>query len=297
MLDESAFIRLAGVDGPVNLHVSLICGGNNVPMRKTELPPFEFLGSWDRQFVATAIHNGHDVRPDFAAELILPEPDRLREEDPHTAEIGALIPARVIVHRSRFEVDLNREREESVYRSSEEAWGLDVIRNPPLDDAVVAGSLDVYDAFYAELGRYLDVVAERGPFVVFDIHSYNHRRDGADAAAGPDEENPEVNVGTGSLDDRFAPLVNTFMESLRGADTSTGVLDVRENIRFRGRQLAAWTHARYPGRGIVLALEFKKTFMDEWTGEPDRDRIDELARALADTIPAVEESLRAVVTS
>jgi N-formylglutamate deformylase len=106
-----------------------------------------------------------------------------------------------------------------------------------------------------------------------------------------------VNVGTGSLDDRFAPLVNTFMESLRGADTSTGVLDVRENIRFRGRQLAAWTHARYPGRGIVLALEFKKTFMDEWTGEPDRDRIDELARALADTIPAVEESLRAVVTS
>ena len=46
----------------------------------------------------------------------------------------------------------------------------------------------------------------------------------------------------------------------------------------------------------MLALEFKKTFMDEWTGEVDRARIDELARALAGTIPAVEESLREVAT-
>ena len=73
--------------------------------------------------------------------------------------------------------------------------------------------------------------------------------------------------------------------SLAAAGTSTGPLDVRENVRFRGRQLAAWTHARYPDRGIVLALEFKKTFMDEWTGEVDRARIDELARALAGTVP------------
>ena len=42
----------------------------------------------------------------------------------------------------------------------------------------------------------------------------------------------------------------------------------------------------------MLALEFKKTFMDEWTGQADRTRIEELARALAGTVPAVEESLR-----
>jgi N-formylglutamate deformylase len=192
-------------------------------------------------------------------------------------------------------VDLNRERGEAVYRSSEEAWGLDVVRNPPLDEAVVAGSLHVYDAFYAELGRRLDPVAERGPFVVFDVHSYNHRRDGADAAEAPGEENPEVNVGTGSVDrERFGPVVVAFMESLRAAGTSAGPLDVRENVRFRGRQLAAWAHARYPGRALVLALEFKKTFMDEWTGHVDRARVDELARALADTTPAVDEALREV---
>jgi N-formylglutamate deformylase len=264
-------------------------------MRKTERPPFEFVGEWDGQFIATAIHNGHDVRPDFAAELVLPESDRLREEDPHTAEIGAHIPARVVVNRSRFEVDLNRKRNEAVYRTAEAAWGLDVLRDPQLDEAVVARSLEVYDAFYAELGARLDAVAERGPFVVFDIHSYNHRRDGADAPAALGEENPEVNVGTRSLNrERFGPVVDAFMESLETTQTTAGPLDVRENVRFFGRQLAAWTHARYPDRGIVLALEFKKTFMDEWTGEVDRARLDELARALAGTVPAVEESLSEV---
>jgi len=264
-------------------------------MRKSERPPFEFAGDWGGQFIATAIHNGHDVRPELAAELVLSESDRSREEDPHTAEIGALIPARVVVNRSRFEVDLNRERDESVYRTSEAAWGLNVFRDPQLDEALVARSLEVYDAFYAELGRRLDAVARRGPFVVFDIHSYNHRRDGADAPHALGEENPEVNVGTRSLNrERFGPVVDAFVESLETTQTTAGPLDVRENVRFFGRQLAAWTHARYPGRAIVLALEFKKTFMDEWTGEVDRARLDELSRALASTIPAVEESLSKV---
>ena len=268
---------------------------DNVAMRKIAQRPFEFLGDWSGQFIATAIHVGHDLRPEVAAELVLPETDRLREEDPHTDEIGALIPARVVVHRSRFEVDLNRKRDDSVYRTAEEAWGLDLLRDSALDEAIVAGSLEVYDAFYAELGRRLDLVAERGPFVVFDIHSYNHRRGGADAAADLAEENPEVNVGTGSLDRaRFGAVVDAFMTALEAAGTSAGPLDVRENIRFRGRQLAAGTHARYPDRGVVLALEFKKTFMDEWTGAVDRARVDELARALGRTLPAVEASLRSV---
>ena len=266
-------------------------------MVTTERPAFEFLGDWSGQFIATAIHNGHDVRADVAAELVLPDEDRLREEDPHTDEIGALIPARVVVHRSRFEIDLNRSREKAVYRSAEEAWGLEVVRDPPLDRALVEGSLEVYDAFYAELGRRLDVVAERGPFLVFDIHSYNHRRDGADAAAAPWIENPEVNVGTGSLDrSRFGAVADTFIEALAQAGTSAGPLDVRENVRFRGQQLAAWTHQRYPERAIVLALEFKKTFMDEWTAEADQARIDELARAVASTIPSLEEALIEVAT-
>jgi hypothetical protein len=47
-------------------------------------------------------------------------------------------------------------------------------------------------------------------------------------------------------------------------------LDVRENIAFQGKgEQTRFVHARYPGQGCAIALEFKKFFMDEWTGEPD----------------------------
>ena len=48
------------------------------------------------------------------------------------------------------------------------------------------------------------------------------------------------------------------------------LLDVRENVAFQGRgQLARFVHERYPVTGCSLAVEFKKFYMDEWTGEPD----------------------------
>ena len=39
--------------------------------------------------------------------------------------------------------------------------------------------------------------------------------------------------------------------------------------------------SRYPDTGCVLAIEFKKVFMDEWSGEPDVAHITEIAGALA----------------
>ena len=41
----------------------------------------------------------------------------------------------------------------------------------------------------------------------------------------------------------------------------------------------------------MLAIEFKKTFMDEWTGEPDEARIGFLAEALARTMDPVLQAL------
>ena len=146
--------------------------------------------------------------------------------------------------------------------------------------------------FYAEAAHHFDRLAERGPFCIFDVHSYNHRRDGADAPPSPEEDNPAVNVGTGSVDrERFGGVVDDFMEALGSYESSAGPLDVRENVRFKGANLARWTHERYPGLAAVLALEFKKTFMDEWTGEADQARLDELAGLLARTVPVVEAAL------
>jgi hypothetical protein len=252
---------------------------------------FTLSGDWSGQLVATAVHHGHDLRPEVAAAMVLDEAVRLREEDPFTAEIGSGAPAHVVVHRSRFEVDLNRPRDTAVYRRPEEAWDLEVWRENPLPQDIVGRSLEVYDAFYAELGRRLDEVAARGPFVVYDVHSYNHRREGAGGPVADVEGHPEVNLGTGTVDPRLRPVVETFASSLGGQEVRGHRLDVRENVKFEGRALAWWVHERYAGVGVCLALEFKKTFMDEWSGEPDEEHLAELRRALTATHGPVLETL------
>jgi len=46
--------------------------------------------------------------------------------------------------------------------------------------------------------------------------------------------------------------------------------------------------------GCVMTLEFKKTFMDEWTGIPDPAHLDVLARAMTQTIEPLEAALAAM---
>ena len=241
----------------------------------------------DGPIVATAIHDGHRIREEYLARHALDEATRLREEDPYTAMIAAVAPTRLIATRSRFEVDLNRPRDKAVYTCADDAWGLECWREPPSPD-LIAGSLAIYDEFYATLERVLrDRERKYGRFVVLDVHSYNHCRDGVGCAADP-AENPEVNLGTGTVDRaRWGHLVDRFRDELALA----GSLDVRENVKFKGGYMSTWIHERFPKTGVALALEFKKTFMDEWTGELDRARIEHLAKALAATFAGLTESL------
>ena len=240
--------------------------------------------------IAAAIHNGHDLRPDLAALTTIDDATRLREEDPHTGGIAARFTNSVVVHRSRFEVDLNRDRHEAVYTSPEETWGLEVWRRNLTEDEVSA-SLAIHDRFYGDLARVLDrQVADKGGFVLYDIHSYNHRRLGPDAPPDSDEESPVVNLGTGSLPVKWKPVADAFMESLRSETFDDAHLDVRENVRFEGRHLARWVHENYGDVGCALAIELKKVFMDEWTGELDLERISQLGDALIASRPAVRKA-------
>ncbi|MCR8676117.1 N-formylglutamate amidohydrolase [Micrococcus sp. HG099] len=267
---------------------------------RTHGEPFAVVGPWKDdpaaagQVVFTTVHSGHDLRPEVAERMILPEDDRFREEDPFTDAIAGGVGSGMVMHRSRFEVDLNRPRATAVYMEPGQCWGLDVWRGGRLDEDVAERSRQVHDAWYAELGRRLDVLAARGPYAVFDVHSFNHRRDGADAGPAPQEQNPDVNVGTGSLDrEPWIPVVDAFMDSMARPLVS-GIgrrLDVRENVRFWGQNEARWAHRRHPDAACVLALEFKKEFMDEWTGRPDPAVVAELSAALADAADAVAQAL------
>jgi hypothetical protein len=79
--------------------------------------------------------------------------------------------------------------------------------------------------------------------------------------------------------------VDRFIKNLRRAGVSGRELDVRENVRFDGGHLSQWVHERYAARGCALAIELKKTYMDEWTGEVDDRHLDELKAALRATLP------------
>lgn len=235
--------------------------------------------------VVTAIHAGHELRPELATRIRLDDATRRREEDPFTDRITAAGGTPVVVHRSRFEVDLNRPRDEAVYTTPDTCWGLDVWREPLTEDQVER-SLVLHDAFYDALAAHLDELARQGPFVVLDVHSYNHRRDGAGAPPAPVVENPEVNVGTGSLDrDRWGHVVDRFMEDLGTQVVAGHRLDVRENVRFEGGHLSGWVHERYDRVGCALAVELKKVFMDEWADVPDDDHLRQLTEAFTESVP------------
>jgi hypothetical protein len=246
--------------------------------------------------LATAIHAGHGVRSEVAPLFALGEEERRREEDPYTDHWTDVVANQLVVHHSRFEVDLNRARATAVYLRPEDSWHLQVWKEPPAAE-VIERSLAFHDRFYAEVRSLLgDLERRHGRFVVLDLHSYNHRRDGPTAEAADRDVNPEVNIGTISMDRaRWAPVVDGFMEALRAVDYRGRQLDVRENVRFQGRgELARFVHTHFPESGCCLAIELKKFFMDEWTGGPDWGEIRSIRAALAATVPTLEDRLAAI---
>ncbi len=249
----------------------------------------------DGPLVATAVHDGHALRDDLHAHMSLDELQRLREEDPHTGQWAEVAPTRVIGTRSRFEVDLNRPREKAVYRIPEDAWGLKVWKDElPVES--FERSLAQYDLFYdATRTLFQELAEQHGRFIVYDLHTYNHRRLGPDGPEADAEGNPQVNIGTGSVDRvRWGPVVDAFIETLREFDFPGGKLDVRENVKFQGGNWPRWIHSEFPDSGVAIAIEFKKFFMDEWSGKPDESQVEAIGDALRFTVPAVMDAFKRV---
>lgn len=244
--------------------------------------------------VATAIHHGHDLRPEVAEAMALEESERLREEDPFTGESVRDVPTHIIAHRSRFEFDLNRGADGAVYRTPEQSWGLKVWRAES-DDSLAGRSLAIHAAYYRMLAQLLDGMAERHQrFLLIDVHSYNHRRDGPEAPPTPQLQAPDVNIGTFSMPrERWSFLVDPLIDAMRAFDFNGRRLDVRENVAFQGKgEQTRFVHERYPESGCAIALEFKKFYMDEWTGAPDPSELAAM-RALVAHIARTAEAILA----
>ena len=220
----------------------------------------------------------------------------LIEEDPFTDIFTQIVKNRIVDSHTRFEVDFNRPRDKAVYKNPNDAWGLHVWHTP-LSKREIKKSLFFYDSFYKEMKKYFEnITNEYGNFVVLDIHSYNHRRLGPDAPYDDPLSNPDINIGTKTLENpkKWQHLIDRVVHQMREYDYLGKHLDVRENVKFYGGYFAQWIHENFYPNACVLSIEFKKFFMDEWSGEADTKQIIEIKKMLKTIIPIIEEELKAM---
>jgi hypothetical protein len=216
--------------------------------------------------------------------LFISESSRLREEDPFTGKWLEIGENTITTEDSRFEVDLNRPRQKAVYLKPEDAWGLKVWKYELPTDAYTT-SIKKYDEFYSRLKKVLqNLLQYNNKLIVYDLHSYNYRRNGANKPPESDQLNPEINLGTGTMNrEQWGSVVDTFIDSVKSYDFIGRSLDVRENVKFRGGYFPRWIHENFPQNVCCLSIEFRKFFMDEWTGEPYPEIINEIKNLLAHT--------------
>jgi N-formylglutamate deformylase len=243
----------------------------------------------DGPVVAAAIHDGHAVRDSLLPHMAFTEAERRRDEDPLTGMLTSVGDVRIRVRASRFQVDLNRPRAKAISTDPADTWGLKVWRGPlPADE--LETSLAGHDRFYAMVRALMDELLEKwGCVLVLDIHSYNHRRDGADADPAPQHRNPDIDLGVTTLDARrWGRVVDRFTEVLRDATVGGRRLDVRENVRYEGGgYFPEWLYATYGERVCAISLEYKKIYMDEWTAQADIGVVEAFRASLQEAVAAI----------
>ena len=243
----------------------------------------------DGPVIATAIHDGHAIRPSLRSLLRLPDDVRFREEDPLTGVLTSVGDVRIQVPTSRFELDLNRPRDKAVYARPDDCWGLEVWKEA-LPEVEVERTLASWDRFRAMFTELVDRLLERwDALLLIDIHSYNHRREGPDAAPAAQEGNPDIELGLTTLDPgQWGGVAERFADALRAVPVAGRVPDVRANVRFpTGGDFPEWVFRRWGARVCTISPEYKKIFMDEHTGQADIAALYALREGLQCAVDAV----------
>jgi hypothetical protein len=90
----------------------------------------------------------------------------------------------------------------------------------------------------------------------------------------------------------WASLVDRFIKDLGDYNYFDRSLDVRENIKFKGGHFSNWLHENFSPQVCCMSIEFKKFFMDEWTGKPEEKHITEIYTMLQSTLPGIINELK-----
>jgi uncharacterized protein (TIGR02421 family) len=208
--------------------------------------------------VCTAIHNGHKLRSELNKTCLLSKEERFYEEDPYTDELISSFPIQLIGNDSRFEYDLNRAKALSTYYKT--AWEKQIWDKPLSRNQRTKSHLK-YQSFYNVLQAVITVIEKQfNNAIVFDIHSYNHKR--------IEKDTPTFNIGSEQIDvERWGSIVNHFENQLNRITLPN--LDVRaaSNEVFHGRgYLVTYVNAHFDNT-LVIPTEVKKIFLDELSGD------------------------------
>lgn len=225
--------------------------------------------------IGVALHSGSRVRPEMLEIMEVGREERFREEDPYTDRFVKDFPMQLIALDSRFEYDLNREMEKSIYPFRTKKWGLQVWKRP-LTQYEKEKTYQKYREFHELLEMVIAHMLEYSRMVIlFDIHSYCYQRDGK--RAWWKDEHPEINLGTRYINrEYFAHLIGPFLDHISRSRVDGHQIRVAENKVFPGGLLTRKYAKLYGKRVLVLAIEYKKLFMDEHTGKLDEGNLNKL---------------------
>jgi len=217
-------------------------------------------------YAGVALHAGHDVRPEVAENMKISPADRRYEEDPHTEAFMRSFPIQIVARDSRFEYDPNRPLQSAVYTTPDTCWDLDVWHRPQTK-AEKAASIAKHQELHGLMDIVTDYLLQNKRYgILFDLHSYNYQRKSpVDWHADP---KPVINLGTGPVNrEIFGACLDDFMAQLKSFRIDGRHVYVAENEIFKGGHLARRLSRKHYDRLLVLAIEFKKVFMNELSGE------------------------------
>jgi len=242
----------------------------------------------DSPFWAFAIHDGHQLDPKLTSYINLDENDRLREEDPYTAIMAELPMNQFIIGSSRFQLDLNRKISDAIYLKPEQAWGLTVWKEK-LPAEIIQNLYEEHTLIHNQIEELIQQTIQKfGYFVLYDIHSYNCKRDGPSQPINK-KTDPEINLGTKYIDSRWNDLIQKLIICISQDKLDKETVDVRENIKFKGGYLNQTINKKYGEKGCVISFEFRKDFMDEWTAIPDLQRVTACKQVLLNSIGVLKK--------
>lgn len=208
-------------------------------------------------YICTAIHNGNKIRSGLQNKIALNDYERWYEEDPFTGDFIVSMPITIIVNDSRFEYDLNRKPEDCIY---EEAWGKQVWKKK-LTSKEITISKQKHADYYTILHAIVQKLESQfGGCVIYDIHSYNHKR--------WDRDVPLFNIGAERIDmKRFGTIVNDWKEQLATISIADILNQTSINDVFYGKGFnMEYVHSNFKN-SLVLATEIKKVYCNELSGD------------------------------